>query len=142
MRLYSAEYGFNVTIGIAAKTVDQRHIITVSDRRLSFGDDAPASENAILKDHVIYNGWGALFAANDTSYAVPILQQAAWILTEKKHEATLLNVRKAMCEAYAAVLNDYISRVVLRKFGFENVQEPSEDVLKLIATIDIPIPQS
>jgi hypothetical protein len=122
-RLNPADYGFNVTIGIAARTADQQHIYTVSDRRLSFGPDVSAADNALLKDHIICKGWGTLFAANDTSFALPIIHHAAYIIHERKLIATETNVRHAMCEAYAVVLEDYVARVILRKFGFKSLDD-------------------
>lgn len=123
MRIDPAAYGFNVTIGIAARTADQKHIITVSDRRLSFGDDAPAADNALLKDLVICSGWGALFAGNDASYALPVLRHAGWLISSQSKPATLANVRNAMCDAYAHVLDDFVFRTILRKFGFDSLAE-------------------
>jgi hypothetical protein len=121
VRLNPADYGFKVTIAIAARTADQQHIITVSDRRLSFGADAPAADNALLKDYVICEGWGTLFAADDASFALPIIRHAAYLIKDGKKAATERNVRRAMCDAYAAVLDEYIYRDVLRKFGFDSV---------------------
>jgi len=130
-RLNLGDYGFKVTIAIAARTADQQHIITVSDRRLSFGGDAPAADNALLKDYVICPGWGTLFAADDASFALPIIRHAAYLILHGKQDATEKNVRLAMCDAYAAVLDEYIYRDVLRKFGFDNVAHFRSEQVRL-----------
>ena len=112
-----------MTVAIAARSADHKYIFTVSDRTLSFGGDAPAVDNAILKDLIICSGWGALFTADDTSFAIPILRQAGLLLATKNQPGTLTNVSNAMCEAYSLVLEDYITRNFLRKFGFRSVAE-------------------
>jgi hypothetical protein len=121
VRLDLVDYGFSVTICLAAITRDRRHIISVSDRRLSFGYDAPAAD-ILLKDHTLCTGWGALFCANDTSYALPILGHARGLLSNDQPR-TLANVRQAMCESYAIALEDYVTKAILRKFGFKSLME-------------------
>ena len=73
-------YGSNVTIGIVAKSAGHECIVSVSDRQISWDDEIPSIDNAILKDWVVSPHWGAVFAANDACFARPILRRTSELL--------------------------------------------------------------
>jgi hypothetical protein len=45
------------------------------------------------------------------------------LLFQGKQSLTLLNVWQAMCDSYATILNDYVTRTILQKFGFEDIAQ-------------------
>ena len=110
-----------MTIAIAAKAADHSCIVTVSDRRISFDDAVPSLDSAILKDWFIGRYWGALLATNDTSFAGPILLKAANLLKERGSNESVEDVRAAMCDAYAHVRQEHVSREFLSKYGITSI---------------------
>jgi hypothetical protein len=112
-----------VTIAIAAKAPDHSCIVTVSDRRISFDDAVPSLDSAVHKDWSIGGTWGALFAANDTSFAMPIIRRTNELLPALTSRNSLQEVRTAICDAYAHIRNEYVSREYLGAFGFKSVDQ-------------------
>jgi hypothetical protein len=112
-----------MTIGIAAKAADHSCIVTVSDRRLSFDDQVPSLDSAMHKDWFVGRHWGALFATNETSFALPIIQRANQLLMDRGLKDGVDDVRRAMCDAYAETRNEYIVRQFLQQFGIANVDQ-------------------
>lgn len=116
-----------MTIGIAAKSSGHECIVTVSDRRVSFDDAVPSLDSAVHKDWSIGRNWGTLFAANDTCFAVPIIRRANQLLIERGHGVGIEEVRAAMCDAYADIRREYVTREFLSKFGITSIEQFRND---------------
>lgn len=112
-----------MTIGIAAKSKEHECIVTVSDRRISFEDDVPSLDNAINKDWFIAKNWGALFATNDASYALPIIKRTNHLLVERGGNEGLEDVRTAICDAYVEIRREHVTREFLSSYGFVNIDQ-------------------
>jgi hypothetical protein len=112
-----------VTIGIAARTADNSCIVTVSDRRISFEDAVPSIDSAIHKDWFVGRHWGALFATNETSFALPVIQRANSLLVSRGLRDSYADIREAMCDGYAALRNEYITRQFLKPLGIASVDQ-------------------
>lgn len=112
-----------MTIGIAAKAPDHSCIVTVSDRAISFDDEVPRLDSAVMKDWMIGPTWGILFAANDICFTMPIINRVGHILIERGRKYGLPDVKRAVCDAYAEVRRHHIWRQHLSKFGIESLDE-------------------
>jgi hypothetical protein len=118
-----ADYGFNVTIGIAAKSKDDECIVTVSDRRTSFDDLVPSIDSGVNKNWFIGKNWGALCAANDTCFVLPIISRANNLLSERGGTESIGDVKLAVCDAFADVRRDYVTRQYLFNFGIKSIDQ-------------------
>jgi hypothetical protein len=112
-----------VTIGIAAKSNNNECIVTVTDRRLSFDDQVPSVDSAVNKNWFIGKHWGALCAANDPCFLLPIIGRANHLLRERGSKESIEDVRVAMCDAYADTRREYVARLYLSKFGIASVED-------------------
>jgi hypothetical protein len=112
-----------VTIAIAAKSAMHECIVTVSDRSISFDDLVPSLDNGIAKDWFIGKRWGALFAANDTSFALPIIRRANELLKQKLGLESFEDVKASVCDAYAEIREEYITRQYLGALGFKSLHQ-------------------
>jgi hypothetical protein len=115
---------FDVTIGIAAITEDG-HIVTVSDRMISYGDITQAEDDAALKASKIAEGWGVMFAGNDARLFLPFVDKALLRLcggnyrTEKYSAA---NIKKELGTAYQELFDEQFSSRFLSRLGIQNIE--------------------
>ena len=115
--------GSKVTIGIAARTNNDDCIVTVSDRRISFDDVVPSLDSAFNKNWFIGHNWGTLCAANDTCFALPIIDLANDLLKARGGSEGVEDVKAAMCDAYAEIRQEYVTRQFLGKYGIKSIDQ-------------------
>jgi hypothetical protein len=88
-----------MTIGIAAITVPDGYIVTVSDRMLSSGGVVQAADNATLKARKIAKRWALMFAADDANL-LPIVKNCWEFLEARGEDHDLHTVQDAVVTAY------------------------------------------
>jgi hypothetical protein len=112
----------NVTVCIAVETRDKENIVTVSDRRISFGDTSliPAADSAALKNRSIHGQWALLFAANDIAPVTPIIDLACTCLDGTQ---TFTEAKDAVSKAYREIARSSLVDRILAKYGFERIEE-------------------
>jgi hypothetical protein len=110
-----ADWGYGVTVCIAALCNNSKSVVFVSDSKVDFGDffaDPLAHKYNFLTDK-----WTALFAGNDAEYAPEILGRARRRLSRFK-EPRPLQVVNAVNDEIHRKQEQHIELTVLRKFGF------------------------
>ncbi len=114
--------GSSVTVCIAVKARMDHCIITVSDKRLSYGDELGAADNAATKAHQIGRRWGILWSADDVSPVNELLREIHYRLHDKPNADRSL-VQEIVCAAYnEAQQKAAVDRYLLR-FGIHSVAE-------------------
>lgn len=111
-----ADFGANVTVCIAAKSLDQS-LVTVSDMMVSFDDIIPAADQATFKNLTLGARWNCLFAGNDIGPALAVTERAASILKSINGEESLNTVSRAVRDAYQAERREQITDRFLSGFG-------------------------
>jgi hypothetical protein len=146
-----SELGCDVTVAIAAFSAQAPdRIVTASDRRLSYGESLPSTDDAILKNMKIAFRWGVLFAATDVTAFQPVHEE----LIKKMGFANLANfdvdhVRESAAAAYEKEFNKRFSQENLVQLGYKNISEfrvtglqelgksTYDDLIKKLMTFDI-----
>jgi 20S proteasome alpha/beta subunit len=131
-RLLLSHWGYGVTVCIAAITAETRllpyeHIIvTASDTKVSFGSHS--AENTI-KAESLHESWGVMFAGNDITNAVPVMDGAREILKGK--DGTFREAKNAVKMAYQEHLRELISDTFLSpyKMTFEEFKKKGQKQL-------------
>ena len=112
-----ADFGLDVSICIAAKSLISDTIVSVSDRMLSFDDAAPAIENAVLKDTVVSPHCRTLFAGDDVSPAHFVIDRAkTQLATTGETEA---EVRTAIFNALQDETHAHSTAKYLARLGID-----------------------
>lgn len=113
-----------MTIAIVAKSSRHKCFVSISDRMISFDDQVPAIDNAVFKDLPIrFPNWNMVFAANNPDFVGPIWQAAVASLAATSYQPSLAQVEDAVCNAYSEVVQKYVTRQYLTKFGFKTIDE-------------------
>ena len=101
------KWGLGVTICLAARTTNGP-IVTVSDRRVSWGDSGvPATDDGTLKiAFLVAKQWGILFAADDMSPVAGIIDDIRRRLELTKEHQTEALVREAVQGVYRAAFEE------------------------------------
>jgi hypothetical protein len=115
-----ADWGFNVTICIAAVCDSRKKIVCINDQRASFKDFS--SERLAVKNRPFFENWIALYAGTDMEYVPGILDDARGRLStlrrKKKRALTPTEVGKGLQESWWAQLESLIECQILRRHGF------------------------
>jgi ATP-dependent protease HslVU (ClpYQ) peptidase subunit len=113
-----ADFGFGVTIGIAARSLVDACFVLVSDRRVTLGEEnlIPAADNAMLKELFIVRRWRALFAG-DTAYAVPIVDRVREKLKPIVEAPTGAQVKTAFREAFQEEYRMHAADEILSRYN-------------------------
>jgi hypothetical protein len=150
-RSISADFGFDVTICIAAATksgMADGHIVTVSDRMISATDDSVQATEA-LKARKISKTWALMFEG-DGNLFLPIVAEIKKKFGDFDKVHDFATVQSTVCEVYRTMLDiqcssEYLSRYGLasisefRKFGLSNFGEKFYDICKWIDGYDLRI---
>src|SRR5258708_14728652 len=113
-----------MTIAIVAKSMKHGCFVSISDRMISFDDDAQAIDNGVFKDLPLrIPNWNVVFAASSPDFILPIWQRAINSLVHSSFQPSLAQVQHAICAAYTEVLHEYVTREYLTKFGFKSIDE-------------------
>jgi ATP-dependent protease HslVU (ClpYQ) peptidase subunit len=115
-----ADWGFNVTVCIAAICDHDQTIVLAADSKVSFGDFS--SDRAVMKLDSLFTHWITMFAGEDIEHIPFILERVHGLLsaTRKRKSAppTPAQVASALQRAYQERLDGEIESRVLRKYGF------------------------
>ncbi|MGC2698495.1 MAG: hypothetical protein WA738_22125 [Candidatus Angelobacter sp.] len=111
-----ADWGFNVSVGIALIADHRKTLITVTDAQVNFGTFS--ADYAALKNKPIHKNWTVLIAGNDVEHADPILNRASDILRQSPPENPI-DVANAVDEAFSERIHNEINNSILRKRGFD-----------------------
>lgn len=104
-----------MTVGIAAITVPDSYIVTVSDRMLSSGATVQATDNATLKARKIAKRWALMFAADDANLFLPIIRSCSEFLATRGEDHDLHTVQDAVVTAYTGLFDaEFTSRYLAR----------------------------
>jgi hypothetical protein len=117
----AADFGLDVTIAIAAITVPDGYIVTVSDRMISWGDYTPAEDSAALKNRKVGKKWGLMFAADDANMFLPIVLATSDRLGNEEHD--LEAVQSVISDVYKQKFDSEVTSRYLVRYGFRNVAE-------------------
>jgi len=132
-----ADWGFNVTVCIAAICNDHKTIVLASDSKVSFADFS--SDMAVLKFETLFTHWLTLFAGEDTEHIPFILERAHELLlaTLKRKSAspTPTQVANALQRAYDERLDAEITAKVLRRYNFTGKSFRDEGKRKCTASV-------
>jgi hypothetical protein len=113
------DFGFDVTIAIAAITVPDGYIVTVADRMLSYGDITQAEDNATLKSRRIAKHWALMFSAADANLFLPTVKLIEGRLEDGEHE--LQTVQRAVSNVYEQMFDREFTSKYLVRYGFDNI---------------------
>lgn len=118
-----ADFGLNMTIGIAAITIPDGNIVTVSDRMLSSGDIVQATDDAALKARKISKTWALLMAAEDANLFLPIVKAAQRKLLRFEERYDLEIVQNVVVESYRELFDTEFTSHHLARYGITNLTE-------------------
>jgi len=109
-----------VTICIAAITGAGEHIVTASDRMISYDEFIPAGDDATLKQRKIAKAWGMMFAGT-VSLFMPLLER---ILNNIDHESDcdLEQVQECVRNAYRSLFNERFSSDYLSRYCISDIE--------------------
>ena len=100
---------------IATDSLGEQAIVTASDRMLS---TAEMSADAVaFKSHFIANGWGLMYAAEDTSHITPIWEITRADLHEKRFHVHCPEVAATIARAYQRQIHIEAYDRVLSRYG-------------------------
>jgi hypothetical protein len=115
-----ADWGFNVTICIAALCEHSDKIVLVSDTKVSFGDFS--ADMAVLKMDMLFARWMTMFAGEDVDHIPFILERARDLLSSNRRRMkaipTPTQVANALQRSYDERLEAQIEAKVLRRYGY------------------------
>jgi hypothetical protein len=124
--------GVSVTICLAASTINDL-IVTVSDRRIAWGDDfgsgTPADDDGTLKTALIAKGWGIMFAGDDLRPVPTLLADIKQRLEPTKGNQTEIVVRAAVEASYRAAFEHRFVAERLSRYGFSSMDDFRRDGL-------------
>jgi len=99
--------GLIVTVCLAARCRDEEFIVTVSDRRLTYDEGMPGTDDAVMKFHFLADGWWLLYSGNNLSHLNGVIEHARNLLIiGGSDNVGLRGVRHAVCAAYQAARNN------------------------------------
>jgi hypothetical protein len=113
-----ADFGFGVTIGIAARSLVDACFVLVSDRRVTLDEDnlIPAADNVMLKELFVFRRWRTLFAG-DIAYAVPIVDRVRQKLKPPAEAPMGHQVRTAFVEAFQEEYRAHAADEILSRYN-------------------------
>jgi Proteasome subunit len=122
-----------MTTALAGFTpLTREYIVTVSDARLSHGDDIPAVDEGTRKNRKFASTWGMMFAASDVSAFVPVMSDIwdkfsytmePYTTEPKAPPASADAVRHAIQSAYEKEFQERFFREHLARFGYSDISE-------------------
>lgn len=116
-----------MTVAIAGFTSSREFVVTVSDARLSHGEVIPAVDEATMKNRKIAARWGMMFAAQDASAFLPVLntvyKKLSFTGAPEDPNFSDAEVKKAIVEAYESEFNERFFREYLARWGFSDIQD-------------------
>lgn len=121
-----ADWGYDVTIAMAAITNPDDVIVCVSDRMISWGDAFPAEDNAILKAIYLYDQWTCAFATNSLNYVLPIIEKTRERFKGQEPVKLQWNGPEAaasMGDAYTDFFHKEFAATYLSRFGYKTVEK-------------------
>src|ERR1700693_4342105 len=114
-----------MTVAIAAFPSSQEYIVTASGVRLSHGEIIPAADDATMKNRKIAPKWGMMFAAEDSTAFIPVVNDVYVDLsfTGGPSDPNFDDraVRDAVLAAYQKEFNLRFFREHLARFGYTDV---------------------
>jgi len=116
------QMGLSVTVCIAVKAHMDGCIVTVSDKRLSYGDELGAADNAAMKTLPIGNRWGVLWAAEDISPVSDLIKEIHYQLHDKPN-ADRATVQEIVAKAYNEAAQRRAADQYLACYGVHSVAE-------------------
>lgn len=121
MCIHGAGFETCMTIGIAAITVPDGYIVTVSDRMLSSGGVVQAADNATLKARKIAKRWALMFAADDANLFLPIVKNCWEFLEARGEDHDLHTVQDAVVTAYTGSFEAEFTSKYLSKYNISSI---------------------
>lgn len=119
-----ADWGCDVTIAIAAIANPDDVIVCVSDRMISFGDNFPAEDNALVKAIYLHDQWTCAFATNRLPFVLPIIQATRARFNDPlKLSWDGREAAEAMASAYSELLQGEFAELYLKRYGYKTVDE-------------------
>jgi hypothetical protein len=112
-------WGFDVTVCIAAITGSGEHIVTASDRMISYNGVIPAGDDAALKSRTIAKAWGLMFAG-EVDLFLPILNSIGNNI-DPASEYDLQSVQNAVCGAYSKIFDEYFTSKYLSRYRIDGI---------------------
>lgn len=127
-----------MTIALAGfAPLTQEYIVTVSDARLSHGDDfIPAVDKGTRKNRKFASTWGIMFAASDVSAFDPVARDLfekfsytmePYTMEPKASAVSADAVRNAVQSAYEKEFHERFFRQHLAKWGYSSISEFRRD---------------
>jgi len=112
-----------MTIAIAAVTGSGEHIVTTSDRMISYeGGVIQAADEGALKSRKIAKKWGAMFAAENINLFLPIVLAAQEYLKARDNEEHDLHVvQDAMVTAYSNSFDAEFTSRFLNRYNLASI---------------------
>jgi hypothetical protein len=108
-----------VTVCIAAITGSGEHIVTASDRMISYDGVIPAGDDAALKQRTIAKAWGLMFAG-DVNLFLPILN-SIWSNIDKESEHGLQPIIDAVRNAYLSMFDTEFTSKYLSRYSIDSI---------------------
>jgi hypothetical protein len=121
------EWGIGMTCCVGVFSKADGTIALVSDLMISTGD--VGGDSLTLKLEQVGHKWAAMFAGNDISPVVPIIEDVRSRL-QGYDEIPLRDMVEAFTKAYATQLQRKIEKEILARLGFENLTEFRTEGLK------------
>ncbi len=120
----SSDWGADMTIAMAV-VVDNDHIVTVTDRLVSFSGDVIQGMESVLKARRVGPHWGILFAASNADLAMPMTNIVLRQMNAQRVDAnfSIEEVQNRFKRAYQELFNAEFSAHVLSRYRFDDVEE-------------------
>jgi hypothetical protein len=117
-----------MTVALAA-LAGTSNIVTVSDARLSYGEMIPAEDAATIKSRRIGRKWGVMFAAEDATAFLPVVDEVhdrllgSFSDMNQSEDHNYDTVTKAVQAAYEKEFMERFFRENLARFGYASIAE-------------------
>ena len=118
-----AEEGFEVTICIVALTQPFGTFVSVTDRKVSYDDELPADENAIIKNLQLSNNWSVTFSADNIESAITLLDKVRHRIIEPAETMDSHEMKSLFASAiFDTIQEDFFNRR-LGRYGYKSVEQ-------------------
>jgi hypothetical protein len=111
-----------VTVAIVAIADDEKRIIAVSDRMISFRDATPATEST-LKTRKIGHRWALAFSADDATQFFPILTGCIQRFKDLGEAVSLETAKEIVTSVYSDCFHGQFVGRHLSRLGYKSIHE-------------------
>jgi hypothetical protein len=117
-----AELGLDVTIAVVILTFPDVFVCT-TDLRVSFGDVAPAQDEATIKTLGIGEDWWITYASSDISVVLPILHDIRAMMRGRSGRWDTNEVKNIVADVYNKHLQSNFIQKKLAKLGYKTIDD-------------------